>query len=122
MTNEPETTREAVGIFKDDAKLQAAISELCLEHFERYDISVLGSESAIRKKFSKEHQDPHELADNPATPRGINVAPEELGVAKGVVIGSSVLAGVVAALIGAGGIALPSSIPATIIGITAGTA
>lgn len=118
--NNTKTTREAVGIFNDNEKLQEAINELCTAHFERYDISVLGNEAAIKEKF-KQYRNPHELVDNPQTPRSINIAPEEMGVAQGAVIGGGILVGVVAALTAAGGVALPSTIPATVIGITAGS-
>ena len=114
--------KEAVGIFDNNDKLQEAIDELSISGFERYEISVIGSESAMQQKFNVSYKDPKYLVDNPQTPRSINVSSEEVGVAEGAVISGGILAGVVAALIAAGGVAVPSTIPAAIIGATAGTA
>lgn len=122
MSNNKKKIKEAVGIFDDNNKLQEAIDELSISGFERYDISVIGSESAMKQKFHVSFADPKRLVDNPQTPRGINVTTEEVGVAEGAVISGGILIGVVAALIAAGGVAVHSTIPAAIIGATAGTA
>ena len=122
MNKNQKTVKEAVGIFDDNNKLQASIDELSISGFERQEISVIGSESAMQKKFKVSFKNPKQLVDNPKTPRGINVSTEEIGVAEGAVISGGVLVGVVASLIAAGGVAVHSSIPAAIIGVTAGTA
>ena len=41
--------QEAVGIFDNNDKLQEAIDELSISGFERYEISVIGSESAMQQ-------------------------------------------------------------------------
>lgn len=90
--------QEIVGLFDDDDSMQAAIDDLGLSHhFKRQDISVIGDETAIEKKFAKFDTNSSTLADNISTPRGTNVTPEEKGVGTGVVIGASILVGVVAA-------------------------
>ena len=44
--------KETVGIFDNNDKLQEAIDELSISGFERYEISVIGSETAMRQKFN----------------------------------------------------------------------
>ncbi len=114
--------REVAGIFKDSNALQDAIDELSISGFERYELSVIGSEKAMKDKFSVAFKNPKSLIDNPKTPRGVNIATEEMGVAEGAVVSGGVLIGVVASLIAAGGVAVHSVIPAAVIGATAGTA
>lgn len=121
MIDNTKNIREAVGVFENDQKLQAAIDDLSLSRFERYEISVLGSEDAIKEKFNIDSIDLKELADNPVTPRGTNIAPEEIEVAQRIIVGGGMLVGVVTAVIAAGGVLLSKTIPAAIIGVAAGS-
>jgi hypothetical protein len=122
MKSDTKEFREVAGIFNNNIQLQAAINELTIAHFERYEISVIGSEAAMKEKFAVEAKDPHQLIDNPLTPRGINITPEEKGIGEGVAIGGGMLAGVIGALIIAGGITVSTAVPSAIIGGTVGAA
>jgi hypothetical protein len=69
-----DTTREASAVFDTAASLQAVAEGLLGAGFTRADLSVLGSEQAIRAKFGDKVPDARALADNPDTPRGALVS------------------------------------------------
>lgn len=98
MADLEETVREVVGTFNSDKELQSAIDALGLEHFSRQEVSVIGSQIALKKQFNTTTVAPKKLSDNPDTPRGTNITPEEKGVGTGVAISSGIIAGVVGAL------------------------
>lgn len=81
--------REAVGLFTTSDTLQGAIDELLSSGFDRADLSVLGSEQAIRNTVGPGFKRT-ELEDSPATPRGVYVSPDAVRTAEGSLI--SVLA------------------------------
>ncbi|MCD6035079.1 MAG: hypothetical protein K0R63_820 [Rickettsiales bacterium] len=107
--------REAVGVFNNLDEMQAAIDELELQGFERRHISVLGSEGAVEEHFGQPHIKPEELEDNPETPRSIKVKPQELGIAQGALVGGTMYAGVVAAILAAGAFTPPGALVTTAI-------
>lgn len=78
----PNLVREAVGIFRNQADLQAAIDGLTTSGFGRCELSLLGSTDA-----SADHRLPEDLADDPATPRTDYFCTESLGDAEGSLIG-----------------------------------
>ena len=122
MNDKSITFREVAGIFDSNTKLQAAINDLTLSHFQRHEINVLGSETAMKKIFATEALDPYQLIDNPLTPRNFNITSEEKGVGEGVAIGSGIMAGVLSALIAAGGVTISAAVPVAIVGGTVGAA
>ncbi len=94
MTKSKETVREAVGVFSDYEKLQEAIAVLQGLGFDRRHISVLGSESSLEEAFGKSKVKAEKLEDSPKTPKNPNIAPEEVGVAQGVLVGGGMLTGI----------------------------
>jgi hypothetical protein len=119
MSAEPETggIREAVGLFKTSDALQGAIDELLSSGFDRADISLLGSEQAIRSTVDHAFERA-DLEDNPAIPRGVYVSPDAVGTAEGSLISVLAYVGGVAT---AGVIAIAGA-PLTMIIIGAGLA
>lgn len=85
--------REAVGVFSNKDQLDETIKDLRSSGFGRHEISIRGSEAAMKKKFGRPFIEPEIIEDHPATPRSIFVVPEELGVAQGVLLGIGMLAG-----------------------------
>jgi hypothetical protein len=52
MNDQPETIREAVGVFANENDLQAAIDELLSSGFHRAELSLLASEEALNAKLA----------------------------------------------------------------------
>ena len=69
-----ETTREASAIFHSATALQKAVDGLLCSGFDRDDLSVLGSDKALRDKFGANIPTAESLADDPATPRATYVS------------------------------------------------
>jgi len=78
----PDLVREAVGIFRNQDDLQAAIDDLTMSGFARCELSLLGSGHAPAG-----HPSPEDLADDPTTPRTDHFCTEALGNAEGGLIG-----------------------------------
>ena len=74
---EQQTIREAVGVFDDPEKLNAAIAELEFTAFPRQDISVLGGSGNVEKQFGTPAVNPLLVEDNPDAPRVAPIRPEE---------------------------------------------
>lgn len=92
-------TREAVGIFDNQAKLDSAVAELELSEFAHHDISVLGDQDTLEERFGSDTVKPERLEDNPEAPRGTYVHPEEKTIGASVVVGiPAYIAGCIAAL------------------------
>jgi hypothetical protein len=67
---EPRTMiREAVAAFRDAAALQAAVSDLQSNGFDRADISFMARESYLDGHLKQDYQDIHEAADDPDAAR-----------------------------------------------------
>lgn len=79
-------TREAVGIFDDQDKLDAAVAELEISSFARHEINVLGDPKEIENRFGEEVINPQWLEDNPYAPRKSSIRPEEKRIGRGVAI------------------------------------
>jgi hypothetical protein len=86
--------RQVVGIFGGDQELQKAIGSLGSSSFDRRDISVLGCSSEVLRRCGLSHKNLREIVDSPRTPRSINIAPEEMGIAEGLVVSLAMLVGV----------------------------
>lgn len=101
METEQEMTmvREAVGVFDDVNALHETIKDLETSGFGRRQISVRGSEAEMRERFGQTQLETKQLEDHPQAPHRPIVAPEELGVAKGVLIGGGIFVGFVGAVI-----------------------
>lgn len=116
-----QSIREAVGLFHDHDKMQDAINELEMSGFGRREISVLGSEEAIKKKYGTKHVPPRALEDNPDVPRSSKPKPEEVHMAQGALIGGGVYIGVAAAVVAiGGGVAIPALVTTAAVGGVSG--
>jgi hypothetical protein len=108
-TDPLEDTREAVALFNDEDSLQAAIDELLASSFDRAELSLLGTEDALRSTFGNRFKTSAELEDLEGVPRRCYVSPESLGDAEGGIIGGLVYVGAVAAtglvIVSGGGLA-----------------
>lgn len=115
--------REAVGVFDTVKGLEAAIDELESSGFERRQISVLGSEGAVKDTFGKANLTAKQLEDNPETPRSHEIRREELGVGQGVVVGGGAFAGILIAAAISGVSVISGGLVTTIaLGAVGGTA
>lgn len=93
------TVREAVGVFDDYTSLHETIKDLETSGFGRRQISVRGSDLQMIDRFGQPQLEAQQLEDNPIAPHSPIVGPEELGVAKGVLIGGGMLVGFIGAVI-----------------------
>ena len=99
---EQQTIREAVGVFDDPEKLNAAIAELEFTAFPRQDISVLGGSGNVEKQFGTPAVNPLLVEDNPDAPRVAPIRPEEKALGAAVMIGGAAyFGGCTAAIIAA---------------------
>lgn len=80
-------TTEAVGIFHTTEDLQAAIDDLLTQGFDRMDLSILASETAIEEKLHESYVPARALEDRVEVPTTAYVATESVGDAMGAVIG-----------------------------------
>ena len=115
------SSREAVGVFADPVALERAVTELEMAGFDPAALSVLGSDSEIRKRVGL-YRSVAEIEDDARTPRTPfvstykRVADETAAVAFPLYIGGIVG---LAAVVASGG-ALALAIAAAIIGSSAG--
>lgn len=63
------SVREAVGVFVEAAKLEAATDELLENGFDRADISLLAAQDEIEKNLGHRYSKVTELEDDPDVPR-----------------------------------------------------
>ncbi|WP_394180531.1 hypothetical protein [Yoonia maritima] len=94
MTSEPKPHHstyinipEAVGVFDSFETLQAAIYDLRMSGFSRYDISLLGGPEAMKEKLGSAYWRAPELEDNPDAPRAAFVSEEAIGELEGAIAG-----------------------------------
>ena len=87
------SVREAVGVFDDADRLQEAIDDLMTHGFDRAEISLLASESAVEKKLGHKYVKASELEDDPQVPKRGYVSPADVGAAEGAVIGGLMYVG-----------------------------
>ncbi|SMX42342.1 hypothetical protein [Actibacterium lipolyticum] len=78
---------EAVAVFDTVESLQAAMYDLTLSGFSRYDISVLGDAKAMEEKLGHHYWRAMELEDNPDAPRAAFVSEEAVGELEGAIAG-----------------------------------
>lgn len=99
--------REAVGIFDDQASLQAAIDELSLSGFDRLDLGLLDT-AATDPNIPPEVQ-----ADDPTVKRVPYTAPESMGNAQGGLIAGFALLPAMGAAAATAGAAIVATVAAT---------
>lgn len=108
------TVREAVGIFNHPEDLQFAVDELLSSGFDRAELSLLASESAVEEKLGHRYEKVSKLGDDPTVARVAYVSTEAIGEAQGGLIGGLMFVG---ALTAAGGVvASGGTLAAAIIG------
>lgn len=78
---------EAVGIFDSFETQQAALYDLRAAGFHHSDISLLGSEDAIRERLGKGYWRSADLEDDPRAPRAHFVSEEAIGELEGAIAG-----------------------------------
>lgn len=78
---------EAVGVFDSFEAQQAAFYDLRAVGFHHSDISLLGSEDALREKLGKAYWRSEELEDDPRAPRAHFVSQEAMGELEGAIAG-----------------------------------
>lgn len=78
---------EAVGVFDSFEALQQAIYDLRMAGFSRYDISLLGSQEAMKEKLGQAYWRAEDLEDNPDAPRAAFVSEEAIGELEGAIAG-----------------------------------
>ena len=78
---------EAVGVFDRFEDQQAAFYDLRAVGFHHSDISLLGSEEALKEKLGKTWWRAPELEDDPRAPRAHFVSEEAMGELEGAIVG-----------------------------------
>ncbi len=78
---------EAVGVFDSFEALQQAYYDLTMVGFSRHDISLLGSDSALREKLGDRFWHSKDLEDDPTAPRASFVSEEAIGELEGAIAG-----------------------------------
>jgi len=89
--------REAIGVFKTEAALQAAIDELMSSGFDRAELSLLASEHVVEEQLGHRYEKVADYEDNAEIPRTCYVSPESVGAAQSGLIGGLMYVGAVAA-------------------------
>jgi hypothetical protein len=85
--------REAVGIFFDGEKLQAAIDDLLASGFTHQDIGLLAGEHTVRQSLGHLYEDANQSAGDPDAPRIAFVRKGSMGDALHAWLGSLFFAG-----------------------------
>lgn len=78
---------EAVAVFDSRETLQAAIYDLRMAGFSRWDLSLLGAETALKEKLGEAYWHSDEMEDTPEAPRAAFVSEEAIGELEGGVAG-----------------------------------
>jgi len=92
------TVCEVVGVFHNAEDLESAIDELLRSGFDRAELSLLASETAVAEKLGGYYREASEMADDPAVPRTAFVSSAAIGDAQGALIGGLAYVGATAAL------------------------
>ena len=88
-----QSVREAVGVFFDAGKLQAAIDELLSAGFDHAQIGLLAGEHTVRQALGHLYTDANESAGSPEAPRVAFVRSGSIGDALHAWLGSLFFAG-----------------------------
>ena len=116
------SVREAVGVFDNADRLQEAIDDLMTHGFDRAEISLLASESAVEEKLGRKYSKVGELEDDLQVPRAAYIEPESIGAGEGAVIGGLMYvgAGLLLGPVAAAGATLAAMAAAAVIGVGIG--
>ncbi|MEQ9607792.1 MAG: hypothetical protein RLN99_09015 [Kiloniellaceae bacterium] len=93
----PTTHTEAVAVFSDVERLQAAIDDLLNHDFDQAEISLLASDKAVDEKLGHLYERAQQLEDAPDAPRAAYVSTADRGDAQGGLIGGLMYIGALAA-------------------------
>ena len=85
--------REAVGVFHEAGRFEAAVAELLGSGFDRADLSVLASENTVEAKLGHRYDRVEELEDDPLVPRVAFRSTKSVHEAESAVVGGLVYAG-----------------------------
>jgi hypothetical protein len=96
-TGAPETRTEAVAVFEDPERMQAAIDELLNSGFDQADLSLLASDQAVEQKLGHLYERVQDLEDAADAPRKEYVSTAARGDAQGGLIGGLMYVGALAA-------------------------
>ena len=119
MDQQPDTLREAVGVFASANDLQEAIDELQSSSFHRAELSLLANEEAVNEKLGSGFANVRAVEDDPVVPRTAYVSPEAIGDAQGGIVGGLAYAGATAAagaVVVSGGTIVATIVAATLVG------
>lgn len=89
--------REAVGVFYTSDAFQDAIDDLLSSGFDRSEVSLLASATAVERMLGHAYEKVADVEDDTAVPRCCYVSRESVGDAKGALIGGLLYVGAVAA-------------------------
>lgn len=87
-TNDKDMVCEAVGVFANEASMQAAIDDLLAAGFNQADISLMASEATVEKELGHRYEKVSEMEDDRNAPHAAYVSPESRGDAEGAAIGT----------------------------------
>ena len=111
-------TREAVGLFHDETRLQDAADELLINGFNHADLSLLAAHRAVETRLGGLYERVADLEDNPRVAYQAFVDSDSRTEGKGVLVGGLFYVGAMAAagaVVASGG-----TIAALILGVAAG--
>ncbi|WP_205520672.1 hypothetical protein [Propylenella binzhouense] len=111
--------REAVGIFRDPVRFQAAVDALLTSGFDRADLSLVASASAVDTCLGHAFVSVRELEDDTSVPTVAYVSPDERTEGEGALAACLLYVGAVAtagALVASGGTLAAAIAAATIAG------
>ncbi|HEX6117999.1 MAG TPA: hypothetical protein VFZ03_01020 [Dongiaceae bacterium] len=111
-------TREAVGLFHDETKLQDAADELLINGFNHADLSLLAGHHAVESRLGGMFERVADLEDNPGVAFQAFVDSDSRAEGKGALVGGLFYVGAIAAagmVVASGG-----AIAALVIGTAAG--
>jgi len=119
MEQQPDTLREAVGVFTSANDLQEAIDELQSSGFHRAELSLLANEEAVNEKIGDGFANVRAVEDDPVVRRTAYVSPEAIGDAQGGIVGGLAYAGATVAagaVVVSGGTIVAAIVAATLVG------
>ena len=115
--------REAVGVFEDAGKLQAAIDDLLTSGFDRSELSLLAAEQTVEEKLHGTYRKVTELEDRGEVPRTAYVSTETVGDVEGAMTGGLIYVGATVAagaIVASGGTLAAAIAGAVVFGGTGG--
>jgi hypothetical protein len=87
-TSQQGKVREAVAVFDDVSRLEAAVDELRAAGFAEHDISLLAAHQAVERKLGSMYRRVEELEDDPRAPRTAFVSGKRMDARENRLLGS----------------------------------